>query len=635
MKLRSRRKFLTDTIDVAKAIAAASAAPATSLVSALVAPTEAQGQMAPLVAMRQKKTKIVSAGGGGEFRTSLEGINWTSLSTLPLISSPDADWFDVAWNGSVYCCIGEGAALATSSDAVTWTARTSPFTSGGYRIISNGSTFLALAYGSSNSAATSTDGISWTLRTLPTTATWFDVVWNGTIYCAIAQDSAIAATSTDGITWTQRTMATNGSWYSLAWNGNVFCAVGANGEVDTSPDGITWTARTGPASSSLVQIQNIGTTFYVSDFNTSKIYTSTDDGVSWSQAGTTAPFPAVGFACSGTNFVIFYGGTVYYSTDTCATWSGATPTGTSNGTFKALRYLNGLFLKPSAQSGASFKGMSTAAPAALGTWTSRTMPSASIVGQFFGNAKSSTSYCLVPYTNSNKSLVSTDGVTWSTGTLPATRSWSAVAWNGSVFCAVPYTSSNGAATSADGVTWTARTLSATRVWVDIVWNGSLFCALSGWSASTVASTSPDGITWTTRTLPSVSWRRLVWNGSVFVAIGYNTATCATSPDGITWTSRTLPSSTSWLGLAWTGTKFVAIALDGSCAVSSDDGATWSSGGSIGASGWYQLSWNGENLIANGSTGIALSANQGATWGRVSQTSPQPSGQFGTPWIQAK
>ena len=106
--------------------------------------------------------------------------NWTQR-VLPA----NTGWDAIAWNGTVFCAVGSGSAIA----------------------------------------ATSPDGITWTQRTLPVSAAWYAIAWNGTVFCAVASSSTIAATSPDGITWTQRVLPANANWMSNTSNGNIFCVV--------------------------------------------------------------------------------------------------------------------------------------------------------------------------------------------------------------------------------------------------------------------------------------------------------------------------------------------------------------------------------------------------------------------------
>ena len=65
---------------------------------------------------------------------------------------------------------------------------------------------------------------------------------------------------------------------------------------------------------------------------------------------------------------------------------------------------------------------------------------------------------------------STDGIVWTTGSMPSTGSWN-VGYGNSIFCAVKYGSASGA-TSSDGSSWTSRTLNLSANWKACVWDGT-------------------------------------------------------------------------------------------------------------------------------------------------------------------
>ena len=98
------------------------------------------------------------------------------------------------------------------------------------------------------SVASSTDGITWTARTFPVESGWTSVAYGEGVFAA-TNDSGAAASSTDGITWTERTLP-NGATWRVAYGGGVFTAAAGGvffgASAASSTDGITWTARTLP-----------------------------------------------------------------------------------------------------------------------------------------------------------------------------------------------------------------------------------------------------------------------------------------------------------------------------------------------------------------------------------------------------
>jgi len=104
-----------------------------------------------------------------------------------------------------------------------------PSSVGWYAVTCNPTTgvFAAVAYAGA-SGASSTDGITWTARSIPN-GYWQAVTCNPNtgVFVAVASGSvpynptAMAASSTNGITWTQPTMPAFVDWYSVTASYNV------------------------------------------------------------------------------------------------------------------------------------------------------------------------------------------------------------------------------------------------------------------------------------------------------------------------------------------------------------------------------------------------------------------------------
>lgn len=249
-------------------------------------------------------------------------------------------------------------------------------------------------------------------------------------------------------------------------------------------------------------------------------------------------------------------------------------------------------------------------------------------------------------------MTSTDGITWTPLTLPATGTMRDVTWSPElgIFVIVgTNTAASGmnALTSSDGITWTAQSLSlgvgSTIVWSPeqhqfvvavatasltatspdgITWTshtGSMPINATGiaWSADdnryVVASassptgrmySSPDGITWTQQSTSIANFQDIVYSKErdLFVTVG--TQGITTSPDGITWTSQTTPltdlSSVTWS--AENG-EFVAAGWDGGI-VTSPDGIMWTQVSSPTTNRWTKVTWSPElsRYVAVASTG---------------------------------
>ncbi|HXU04986.1 MAG TPA: hypothetical protein VN903_28695 [Polyangia bacterium] len=155
------------------------------------------------------------------------------------------DFLSVTYGGGLF--VAAGAAIRTSPDGVTWTARTP--SGAATRWAAGYGNGLYLVAGITTAPAyyleTSPDGITWTSRTTSFgTSVIRGIAYGAGVYVAVAQDGKLES-SADGITWTARTSGFGtddiiGVVFALG----LFVIVGANGKIATSPDGITWTMRT-------------------------------------------------------------------------------------------------------------------------------------------------------------------------------------------------------------------------------------------------------------------------------------------------------------------------------------------------------------------------------------------------------
>ena len=397
--------------------------------------------------------------GDGKCATSSDGVTWTARTI------PAGTYNALAWNGSRFVAVGNSV-CATSSDGVSWTARTIP--TGIYNALAwNGSLFVAIGNGV---CATSSDGITWTARTIPT-GDYNALTWNGARFVAVGDGKC--ATSSDGVSWTARTIPT-GDYNAVAWNGSVFVAVG-NSVCATSSDGVTWTARTIPTG----------------DYN----------AVTWD--GAQVLFIAVGDSVSAV------------SSDGI-TW---TARSIPAGDYRSVRYIietGMLFAVGDSVCAASSDGV---------TWNAES----GVSGVFNAVAYSPELKRFVAVGN-GVCATSSDGVSWTARTIPA-GTYNAVAWNGSRFVAV--NGDMGTVSSPDGITWTEGGTVEASYYNAIDVRGNLAVAsVSGPRGKTLYS-EDGGKTWHEANL-SVRLFDIAHDSERFV--GSSSPEVYVSEDGKTWKS---------------------------------------------------------------------------------------------------
>lgn len=138
--------------------------------------------------------------------TSTDAISWTART----LGNSSTNYMDFAYGNGVYVVCQRLGIGKYSSNAITWTSASSwPNLSYEWSsVVFDGTRFISIAHyatAGTGGIATSTNGITWTARTLPfNTSSPTVVSIGGTTYLYdISQN--LYATTTDGITWTTST----------------------------------------------------------------------------------------------------------------------------------------------------------------------------------------------------------------------------------------------------------------------------------------------------------------------------------------------------------------------------------------------------------------------------------------------
>ena len=247
------------------------------------------------------------------------------------------------------------------------------------------------------------------------------MAWNGTVWCWIFPNNTTCYTSTDLVTWNAQPAAlpVAGESPYICSDGTQFCYVpglaAGSTVAATSPDGITWTTRTLPASGQWTWCS------YDVDRFVALRQSATTNGGAYSTTGASWTGVALAFAKTGrlstvrlsTSYQIFgsesssvleftgFGsgggsgnssGVTFISTNGCAT----------NGTIKVAAGSN-------AGAAINYVKTTTVAGSYQDTdWTSRTLPYSRIWGQVDWDG----TYFILPSTTDGIVCYSTDGITW-------------------------------------------------------------------------------------------------------------------------------------------------------------------------------------------------------------------------------
>lgn len=191
----------------------------------------------------------VAVGAAGKLATSTDGITWTQRT-----SGTANTIYSIAYGNGTWAFVDSSGGISSTTDPTSgWTSRTSTLTSSSrnnlYYDPNVGIWIAGADSGTSGALASSTDATTWTSRDSAINIQY-------TVQCMISNSSVIAMavttnfasiydvqTSTNGTTWTNRTFA-NYATRGAAVDTNDFMIM-AGARVQSSTDGVTWTDETG------------------------------------------------------------------------------------------------------------------------------------------------------------------------------------------------------------------------------------------------------------------------------------------------------------------------------------------------------------------------------------------------------
>lgn len=188
------------------------------------------------VDLKLNQTLPSQTGNAGEFLTTTDGTttSWDYVSNYQEFTSTGAQTFTVPNQANMLYieAIGGGgggsAGQTTAQAAVTWTFRTSGFSTNAIQsVLYANNTYVAA--GNAGTLTTSTDSITWTSRTsgFGTSQILSSLYANNTYY--IGGVIGTLTTSTDAITWTQRTSGFGSTSIQVLHYGNNTYVAAGNG----------------------------------------------------------------------------------------------------------------------------------------------------------------------------------------------------------------------------------------------------------------------------------------------------------------------------------------------------------------------------------------------------------------------
>ena len=504
----------------------------------------------------------------GEFRSnvmaySTDGISWTQ-GTMP----SEQGWASVCYGNGKYVAVGDNVAYST--DGISWTEGTMPSEQNWQSVCYGNGKFVAVASWTTTMAY-STDGISWTQGTMPSSKVWSSVCYGNGKYVAVSQ-SNIMAYSTDGISWSEGNMPGDQDWQSVCYGNGKYVALGGYGATTMaySTDGISWTQGNLPSSSQNWQSVCYGNGKYVATTTGNSggnIFAYSTNGINWTEGNMPSERRWDSLCYGNGKFVAIAWAHIYND---------------------LLAYL------PDSEFDLLEFKESTVSTSSDTYWTS----------VCYGNDK------FVAVSTTNTMAYSTDGISWTEGTMPSSKYWASVCYGKDKFVAVSTT--NTMAYSTDGISWTEGTIPSIQ-WQSVCYGKDKYVAVRDYSS--IMAYSTDGINWTQGTMfNQQDWRSVCYGKDKFVAVAINTTNMAYSTDGISWTRGTMPSSDDWYSVCYGKDKFVAVARSTNIMAYSTDGISWSEGNMPSSAPWTSVCYGKDKYVTVAyNTNIMAYSTDGINW----------------------
>ncbi len=221
---------------------------------------------------------LIAVGANGIIYSSTDAVSWTA-ATSPVIGNLNA----AAYFNGIYAVVGDGGTVLRSTDATNWATQSSGSANNLYAIANNPSMFVAV--GARGTILSSSDGITWSAAAnSATTNDLYAVVSHGSaLWLAVGANGTLISSS-DGSNWNVVASNTALDLRAITVGVNavskalVFVALGASGALITSPDATTWTVQPAISANNLFAVTYA--TQFIAVGSGGTILTSTD-GTTW------------------------------------------------------------------------------------------------------------------------------------------------------------------------------------------------------------------------------------------------------------------------------------------------------------------------------------------------------------------
>lgn len=421
-----------------------------------------------------------------------------------------------------------------------------------------------------------------------------------------------------GTTMTMTADAFGGSGTYTAWTFSLAGNVGATGATGASFTGVTSTTSATPASTGTITLTTNQQGAFVTGNRVRAINTTSNyfEGVVTITGGTTFAIAAdynVG-TTTATSWTISLAGAVgtagasgmptggliaYPSATTPTGYLKADGTAYATATYPTLQSVLGYIVD-------GIDNWTTTGTAATYTWN----------GVVYASGATNL-YAAVGATGANGAYsYSTDGITWTSGTVTTTSSFTAITYTTATTNSYVAVGQGGlAGYSTNGSSWTTTTIAGGGTTYNAV---SYFPAVTAYyavGASGARATSANGTSWTTTaTITASSYRAVVYasgNTNPYV-LGGDGGMINYSTNASAWTTTSLGTTSSVRALGYGNNLFVAVGNGGLIATSTN-AVTWTIQNSPTASSLLTVTYANSQWTAAGAGPVMLSSTDGINW----------------------
>lgn len=492
---------------------------------------------------------FVTVGNSGKISTSSDGVSWQAKTSGTTESLKRIEFLN-----STFIAIGDFGTILTSTDANNWTVRNSGTTKDLYGISYGAGKFVAVG---NAIIVTSVNGSNWATNAVPNTDFLRDVAFGNGKFVATG-NLGVIKTSTDGLSWSAQISNTTNALNSVIYQNSLFVAVGNAGTILTSTDGVSWFIRISNVSSIILDI-TYGASLYVACGQLGNILTS-PNGINWTLRSTPNSQFIDGIAFGNNLFsAVLYFGITQVSVDGINWSSNEATLPYSNYSFFDITY-NGQFTS------LTNNGMLNSADGI--NWVAQTSFNNSTVNAITYDNNSN----LFGVTSTGNVLKSTVNNQWGTPQNINGQSLYDIAYGNGIFVVGSNFGNvlSGTGTGNWNSVFTGPQGLPNRSVAFL--NGQFVILSRDFSGTTQIFTTATGSILSQKTSISNQINSITYGDGKYVAAS-STGNIYTSPDLLTWTIRTSGTTRSLNSICFGFGYFVAVGETGTI-ITSPDGINW-------------------------------------------------------------